>query len=666
MNAKTAFVATPQIGMEVEKMVKLAEMQRKSFERRWYNNNFFDDGYHYRYVSRTTGRVVDLSTTSDTFIPYRAIPKASRQLRGIANLLASNEWTPVIFPEKQLISNYQDQAVYDEAMTQARERAKKIGLWVQNVWRDYDLEELIIQMLLLTGKHGVSYMQIWPDPVKEDIQFKVYDAFDIYLKGELSSIYDSPFIVKSTPVTLSEIRANENFDTNAIAQVNPDNKYATSEIKEAYMLTRFGMQRQQEANATLILKEAFIKEYIGEENAGQVRSNLGELYGDRKTGDPVIRQVFSVAGVTLRDKYIDLPEYPFVDFRMEPGPIYQVPLIERFMQANKSLDSVMSRIERYIGTMVTGAWLKRRGESFKINNISGGQEIEYDTNAPVQASLSPIPGYVFSFINQLNSIIEEQGASTSALGNAPPGVKSGVAIESLKASEYANLKIATKQYKKTVQRIAQRMLELASKYFITPKTVNYLNNGIPQYFDIIGEKGMDTYKNLSKKKTTQVPNATVIKSDDMVEVEIESGLGYTEEGKRNTMIQIIDYMKALAKDGLVPPDAVALVVKRFLEVFQFGSMQEFMDAMSKGPPPVTDAQIQEMKLALLSVIKDLQGAQAQQANPQPMPGEPTPEGQAAPAQSAEDQEILKIKTGFMQAMSDLKNANNGQTQEGAV
>jgi hypothetical protein len=190
------------------------------------------------------------------------------------------------------------------------------------------------------------------------------------------------------------------------------------------------------------------------------------------------------------------------------------------------------------------------------------------------------------------------------------------------------------------------------------KEISDIIDNLPEEFieEFIGQRGMETYEKLAKKKTTQVPNATVIKSTDLIDIEIESGLGYTEEGKRNTMIQIIEYMRNLAKDGLISQDAVALVIKRFLEVFQFGNLQEFMEAMEKGPPPVTEAQLKEMQVALLSVIKDLQGAQQNATNPQPMPGEAMPTGEAQPPQSAQDEDILKIKTGFMEAMSDLKNA----------
>jgi hypothetical protein len=379
-----------------------------------------------------------------------------------------------------------------------------------------------------------------------------------------------------------------------------------------------------------MLKESFIKEY--------------------KNKEPRIRQVFSAAGITLYDKYLDMEDYPFVDFRMEPGSMYQVPLIERFIPANKSLDSVMSRIERHIGTMAVGAWLRRRGENWQVNNLSGGQVIDYDETPPIQAQVNNLPSELFNFIGQLNSIIEEQGASTAALGNIPSGVKSGVAIESLKATEFANLKIAGDQLKLTVKRIAEKMLDIAAKYYQEPQTVYNMEQGKPDYFDVIGQEGMEKYRQLAAKSgsNVQVPDAIPLSGDYKVEIEIESGLGFTQEGKRQNMLSIIEWMTTLAEKGLIPPEGIQKVVQRFLENFQFGNIAEFMEAMQTGALPISEKQIQDMKIGLLEVVKDLQSSVGPQAQP------------PAPAAPSEEQDILKVKTGFMEAMRDLQKAGGAK------
>ena len=93
-----------------------------------------------------------------------------------------------------------------------------------------------------------------------------------------------------------------------------------------------------------------------------------------------------------------------------------------------------------------------------------------------------------------------------------------------------------------------------------------------------------------------------------------------------------------------------------MEVFQFGSTQEFMNALEQGTPPLTETQLQSIKVAVLSVIKDLQDSQQGQIA-QPMPGEPLPNGQTQTPQSSQDEDILKTKTAVMEAFNDMKNAS---------
>lgn len=597
------YIPTESIAQTTDDMIVIAESQRKNHEKRWYDNKFFDDGFHFRYVSRTTGKIHDGSKETGG-LPVRAIPKASRQLRGIANLLLGPQYTPVVYPERVEKENFGgNEELYLAALSMAKSSAKRQGHWLIEEWEEQELWEKIIQMVLLTGLNSVSYVQVYPDAVKEKIVTEIYDAFDIVLYGHLNEIQDCPFIAKTIATPINEIQANETFDPEQVQKLNPDNKFASSEIKEAYMNTRFGRGNSDSKSPTIILKEIFIKEYLNKDNALKIAELSPEALKGKKQGDIVMRHVFTAGGVWLKDEYLDIDKYPFVDFRFEPGPIYQVPLIERFIPANKSLDIIMSRIEKHINTMTVGVYAKQKNETYKVTNVAGGQEVEYNTNPPIQMQMAPIQAHVFEFINRLESFIEEQGASTAALGQLPSGVKSGVAIESLKATEFANLKIASDMLKKSVRRISEAMLDIASEYFMQPQTVMIMEQGEPQYFDIIGERGVEA----RKKIDVDIPkDAVVIKGKSRVRIEVESGLGFTMAGKRETIQQVSDFMLNLAKEGIVNPESVKVVVRKFLETFQFGATQEFMDALDDvTSDQLTDQQIQQMKIAIAEVMQDL-------------------------------------------------------------
>ena len=624
---QTSKIPSLSIGQAVDEIMTADVSQRKGFERRWYDNNFFDDGYHFRYLSRTQNKIVDLTERQNIWAPIRAIPKASRQIRGVANLLVSRDFTPTIYPERISKSQYpgmqgidpktgqpsmQENPEYKMALEEAKRIAKASGHWLEEEMKDKDIVETIAYMVILASKHSVSYLKVWPDAREQKIKIAVKDAFEIYLAGNVLEIEDSPHLIDAVPKYISEIKSNPDFDEEQLAKINPDNKQASSEIKNAYMTTRFGRETVADSSATLIQKESFIKEYLDDDNMERIREQndkeAEDILSKRRKGDIVIRHSFTAGKITLYDKYTALPKYPYVDFRFEPGPIYQVPLIERFIPANKSLDMLVSRGERIAHTMVVGTWLKSKGQTFNITNQAGGQVIEYEGVPPTQGQMANIPTFFFDLIGFMQSLIEEQGVSTSTLGKLPKGVKGEGAIESIKESEYANLVIADRRLKQTLKRIAQKFLDIADDYFVQPKTVYYLEKGEPQYFDVIGGTAAKKREELG----IETPNEVVpLKKDYKVDIEISSAPAYTKQGQREVLNSLIDKMTVLAQQGLIPPEAVKVVIQQFLETFQFGATAEFMEAMEEFGQMgnMEQNQIDAIKVALMEVFKDLKGSE---------------------------------------------------------
>ena len=613
-------VETKDIGQVVEELVKSSESSRRGHERRWYDNNFFDDGHHFRYLSRTTNKIVDQSERSTIYSPQRAIPKASRQIRGVANLLLSQNPVPTIYPERVMRQDFPQQMVQDpqsgqpmdlgqmrfqQAEKQAKDIARKSGWWLRREFEAQDMIEKLALMAILSAKHSVAWIQVWPD-LKGRIKSQVYDAFDVYTVGELTDAEDEPYIIKAVPQLLTEVINNEYYDEAQRQKLLADNKKASSDIKEAYMKSRFGGDMLSGRTPTGLLKEAYIKEVLNDKNIYRIsrQEDAERILTGKDKGDTVIRQVCSMSGVWLSDKYTALKNYNFIDYRMEPGPMYQVPLMERFIPANKSLDLIVSRLERISNTMIGGIWLKRQGEQFEMSNSSAGLTVEYSASKPEQAQMTPIPSYPFNLIGLLEQFIEEQGVTTSTLGKIPPGVRANSAIESLKESEYSTLVIATRRMRQTVKRIAERMLEIADDHYIKPQTVYAEEKGASESFDVMGAGAMDR---LQKLGVPSPQGVVPIKKDYRVDVTVEAGMAYTKEGQKATMLDLVDRLILFAREGYIAPQAVKVVLEKFLQVYQFGNVSEFMEAMEdyQSQGNLADQQIKEMKVALMEVFKDL-------------------------------------------------------------
>ena len=90
--------------------------------------------------------------------------------------------------------------------------------------------------------------------------------------AQVTDIEDSPFVIIAHPKTIAEIKANKMFDPEKLEEINPDNRQASSEIKEAYMRGRYGREFNSDTTATIILKEAYLKEHLNEDNFKRIKT----------------------------------------------------------------------------------------------------------------------------------------------------------------------------------------------------------------------------------------------------------------------------------------------------------------------------------------------------------------------------------------------------------
>ena len=628
----TSKYSRDQIGIVVDDIVTMYKSARITQERRWYDNNFFDDGHHFRYLSRQQNKIVDVAQNANLYNPLRAIPIASRQIRGITNLLSAQDYIPIAYPEKIEKANYpaiqgidpstgqptqQDNPEFLQAQQLAKDIAKKSGHWLREEFKNQELIEKVALMIILSTKQSISYIKIWPDSVEEKIKTAVKDAFDIFLDGSLNDIEDCPIVVDTSKKSIAWIRANEEFDKDQKEKISPDNKHASSEIKEAYMNQRYGRNTGSEHSISLILKEALIKEYLDKDNHARIsmQKDADKILKDKKPGDIVMRQVFSTGGVWLRDKYVKMNKYNLVDYRMEPGPLYQVPLIERFIHQNKSYDMLVSRGERITHASTTGILLRQQGQQFNISNEAGAQVVDYNGVPPQWLGMPSLPNSFFNMLGLIKQNIDEQGVTLSTVGKVPSGVKAASAIESLKESEYSNLIIASRRLRNTIKRVAERFLDIADDYFVNPQTVHVMDKGEPQYFDIVGNNAFTKGKELGDLNPYSRLGVVSIKKDTYVDIQIESQLGYTQEGKKaaaNELANLLIQMLQLPVPPL-PPEAVAVFLQQLFKTYQFGPTEEIMESISKyidtgAASGVNEENLDKMKLAMMEVFKDLQGS----------------------------------------------------------
>lgn len=619
----TSSTDTRNVAKAVDALVRNAQDIKKPFTRRWYDNQWFDDGFHYRFVSRTTGKIVDLAENGNIYNPYRAIPKASKQIRGIINTLLQNQYMPIVYPKRLIPDNYNNPQEYEMAKKATKTEAKKQGLWLQYMWQQQEMKQLVAQLFIIAAKQATSWLKVWPNRELERINVEIVDNWDMYYEGYKHSKADLNFMVEEHPKAIVDIWANEEFDESQKLKINPDNKYSSDQVKESYMRAKYGLNVPTDFNKTVLLREAYLKEHLDDDNRERISAQKDgkKILDGKKDGDIVIRQIYTAGSdLWLSDKYIAFDDFPYIPLQLEPGPFLQTPLIERFIQVNKSIDTIVSRVERYTNTMVAGAWQRRKGENHTPTNLAGGVVYEYEQSPLQQLNISPVPNYVFNFINLLNSFIAEQGMVMAGT-NLPKGKQSAQAIEAIKAMEVNQLKMTDDQLKLFINRWAEMMLDLAHDYFVKPQEVVMIEQGEPTYFDIIGG---GAYEKLQEVEATglidnNLDRYTPIKKDLTVEIKSEAGLGYTPEAKKAASVQLSQIMEGYAQQGLIPPQAMQKFISNLLEQFGFGNTQEVMELVTdpsnqQVPPQMLD----QIKLAVAQVMADIMKAQ-QGGGEQPSP-----------------------------------------------
>lgn len=600
------------VGKMVEDMNFQAIMRRRAWERRWYNTNWFDDGLHFRVMSKRTGQVIDHVQRYAGFVE-RAIPRASKQIRGIGALLLTPDYYPVVYPERTTQEKFRDpvtgqvdQQRYQMEQERAKEEARKRGIFLTTTWEDeLELELKLMDMILLTAKNGISYLKVYTDPQTKRIAASVHDAFDVICYGDVRELDDLPFMTFTQPMDFNEVISNDTFDEEKRHELSPDNAYATSEIKEAYMRARYGSKLNAQNLNTIVVRETFIKEYLSDDNwkqAIELSKDTGAMEG-KSRGDVIMRHPFSAGGVTLKDEYIDYDNYPCAELRFESGYLYQVPLMERFIPLNKSQDIVVTRIEKWINTMVAGIYRVRKGENMIISNIPGGQKVEFEGTPPDQMPISNVGATPFQFMELTDKYIEEQGISSNNVSQLPNNIANNT-IENIQQQEYTNMKFATARLKKCVTRIGELIMERGDKDYVKPVEISYKEDNDTHYFNVIGSRGKKIHDQVDKK----LPNdLVVLNRKAKIRIEADKGFGLTQDGRRQALEVLMKEMTNLYQLGFLGSEAMALLVKRFVEEYGYGSTEEFMEAIENGitQGQMSQTQINQMKMAVIQVLKDV-------------------------------------------------------------
>ena len=545
---------TPQL---INSIFSGASNQRLKFEKRWYLVDNFYEGRHFVNALSSTGGLVKKQFPKG--INVSPIPRVKKQMETMLNLLFTNNPRWAVYP-------FEIDASKDEKYFESIAKAFQI------LWEVLQLKSHFRTAASYALKHSVGYLEVGMDD-KGRLFVDHYDTYSIYHEPNIESLDETHYLIKVVPKTLDELEHSSIYDQKVVAQLNPDYKYSISEYKHMREQEKFSSQKEikDKRLEKVLVKEFWLKD------------------GDKWT------ITTECQGKLLRAPQVVDYSLPFVDVKLGEGEIYQTSIFEDLIPLNKKIDVVVAYLEKYVKTAPQGVLLTPEGSSVERVLNREGEMITYKGVTPPQwLSANPLNPAVMSYEELLRSFMDERAVSVMAFGKVPPGIRAWRALEALKNIEYANIQTAIENINKAIEKLGYKLLEIISAGAVEPIPLVYENKGKLRQIKVVNETAYNRNANYQQDDSI-IP----IASKYRLKVETEQGTAYTEEGRKETAME-------LAQAHLIDQ-------KTLLDTLHFSNVGDIIEATQK-------EQEEQAKLGLLN-----QMAQQQINNQQPnQPNEGTP------------------------------------------
>jgi hypothetical protein len=245
----------------------------------------------------------------------------------------------------------------------------------------------------------------------------------------------------------------------------------------------------------------------------------------------------------------------------------QTSFFEDIMPINKAYDIIISKLEQKAKKLDTGRIIMQKGEDAKVLTTNDGEIIRWKKFRPEVMQEASVPNAFMEYVARLENDLKEQGVSVAAMTNLPAGVKAWRAIETLKESDYASIGTQMDNLNECMVDITEKLIEMeAADKTVAERVQIPMEKGEADSFQVIGQAGADIYSELTNNQP--IPEDTVVISDDMIlKVEIETDLAYTEQAKKDNIMEMVGA-------GIVPIEVA-------IDLLNVGNTKEIMDKLKE-------------------------------------------------------------------------------------
>ena len=476
-----------------EKFDESRNWRGTNVELQWFVNYMYYKGYQNLKYDKTTGTFIkDVRNPLTFYVNHTYM--VCRAVRN-AVMKANPTWDVDALPYGELDND----------------TSRILGEYLAFEYDRLNLEEKVNKSLLFGLLYGLGIFQYGYDDSLDDGEGNVWieclDPFDTYIDPYCSSMDDARYVIKVMSKPLELIENNPNYDKKAVENLSTTSNLSESDYKN------------------LILNN--------ENNINNTSKNviLHEGWFVTKDGIRVIT-TSPQSNEILRNELTTFKKLPFEIYQpdINVGGIYGEGWVKNIVPLNKAANYLETSRLEYNILINKGRLLIPKGAGVKSVTNQNGEKIYYKAGfKPEFLPTPPMGSDVDRQINALGTYIQLIGAANEAfVGQTPTGVKSGIAIETLIASNFNQLSDLVNNLSNTLARLGEDILQLGYEYQLLTKPFRASSG---EYYGILGG-GQEP------KEMERILKVVSIPANPEVRVRITSGVAHTKEAKRDILMTL--------------------------------------------------------------------------------------------------------------------------------
>lgn len=476
-----------------EKFEESRNWRGSNVELQWFVNYMYYKGYQNLKFDKTTGTFVkDVRNPLTFYINHTYM--VCRAVRN-AVMKANPTWDVDALPYGELDND----------------TSRILGEYLAFQYDRLNLEEKVNKTLLYGLLYGLGIFQYGYDDRLDDGEgnawIEALDPFDTYLDPYCTSIDDARYVIKVMSKPLELLQDNPNYDKKVIENLTTTSSLSESDYKNLILNNENNINN---TSKNVILHEGW---FVTKDGIRVV------------TTSPQSNEI-------LRNEITTFKKLPFEIYQpdINVGGIYGEGWVKNIVPLNKAANYLETSRLEYNILINKGRLLIPKGAGVKSVTNQNGEKIYYKSGfKPEFLPTPPMGSDVDRQISALGTYIQLIGAANEAfIGQTPTGVKSGIAIETLIASNFNQLSDLVNNLSNTLARLGEDILQLGYEYQLLTKPFRASSG---EYFGILGG-GQEP------KEMERLLQVVSIPANPEVKVRITSGVAHTKEAKRDILMTL--------------------------------------------------------------------------------------------------------------------------------